>query len=134
VSGPCSPAGRQRPRIGAAGARIGAVPWQPLPSASDRDPVPLVESLERLVGGWGAASTGTTRSLFAEWDDIVGPRLAAQARPRSLRQGTLVVAVSDPAWATQLRFLEADLVARIQATTGTSEVRSIQVRVVPPGS
>ena len=59
------------------------------------------------------------------------PSWPSHVRPRSLRQGTLVVAVSDPAWATQLRFLEAELVARIRTTTASSEVTAIQVRVVP---
>jgi predicted nucleic acid-binding Zn ribbon protein len=106
------------------------MPWQPLPAGAP-DPRPLSETLDRLVQGWGAGSTGTTRSLFAEWDEIVGPQLARHVRPRSLRQGTLVVAVSDPAWATQLKFLESELVARIKATTASSEVTAIQVRVVP---
>jgi predicted nucleic acid-binding Zn ribbon protein len=107
------------------------MPWQPLPDDSTGEPSPLHETLDRVVQGWGAGSMATTRSLFADWDDIVGPHLAQHARPRSLRQGTLVVVVSDPAWATQLRFLEADLVARIASATGSSEVTSIQVRVVP---
>jgi predicted nucleic acid-binding Zn ribbon protein len=106
------------------------MPWQPLPGDAP-DPRPLAETLDRLVQSWGAGSRGTTRSLFADWDDIVGPQLATHVRPRSLRQGTLVVAVSDPAWATQLRFLEAELVARIRATTASTEVTAIQVRVVP---
>jgi predicted nucleic acid-binding Zn ribbon protein len=108
------------------------MPWQPLPGDAGADPRPIADSVEQVVRGWGTGSAATTRSLFADWDEIVGPQLAAHARPRSLRQGTLVVAVSDPAWATQLRFLEADLVARIKATTGSREVAAIQVRVVPP--
>jgi predicted nucleic acid-binding Zn ribbon protein len=85
--------------------------------------------LDRLLRSWDAASVGTTRSLFGEWDQIVGPQVARYARPRTLRRGTLVVAVTDPAWATQLRFLEAELVTRIAAATGTEEVRAIEVRV-----
>jgi predicted nucleic acid-binding Zn ribbon protein len=107
------------------------MPWQPLPTDAAGDPRPLSETLDRLVQGWGAGSTGTTKSLFADWEDIVGPQLAHRVRPRSLRQGTLVLAVSDPAWATQLRFLEAELIARIRTTTASSEVTAIQVRVVP---
>jgi len=93
----------------------------------------MAEALERVLRGWGTGSPATTRSLFADWEDIVGEPLASHVRPRSLRRGTLVVAVTDAAWATQLRFLEAELVARIRAATGSSEVVAIQVRVVPPG-
>ena len=49
-----------------------------------------------------------------------------------LRERTLVVAVADPAWATQLRFLEQELLARIAAATGSDEVTAIEVRVRRP--
>jgi predicted nucleic acid-binding Zn ribbon protein len=109
------------------------MPWQPLPGDDRSDPTPLAEVVDRLVSGWGAASADTTRTVFGDWDDIVGPQLAGRTKPRTLRQGTLTIAVSDPAWATQLRFLEAELVARIAAMTGSDEVERIDVRVVPNG-
>jgi predicted nucleic acid-binding Zn ribbon protein len=77
----------------------------------------------------GAPSSDVTRSIFADWSEIVGAQLAAHARPHALRERTLVVAVSDPAWATQLRFLEVDLLGRIAAATGSDEVTAIEVRV-----
>jgi hypothetical protein len=43
----------------------------------------------------------------------------------------LVVAVSDPAWATQLRFLEATLLERLQDELGADTVTVIEVRVRP---
>jgi hypothetical protein len=41
------------------------------------------------------------------------------------------VAVDDPAWATQLRWLEADLVTRLGEVLGEGEVARIEVRVQP---
>jgi predicted nucleic acid-binding Zn ribbon protein len=41
----------------------------------------------------------------------------------------LVVGVDDPAWATQLRFLESELLERLAAEFGPGEVTSIEVRV-----
>ena len=110
------------------------MPWQPLPSQGEPDPEPVRDSVDRLLRSWGSASVAATGSVFADWDDIVGAQLAGHARPRSLRDGVLVVAVSDPAWATQLRFLEGELVARIGQSTGSDEVRAIQVRVQPGGA
>jgi predicted nucleic acid-binding Zn ribbon protein len=105
------------------------MPWQPLPSSSGGDPRPLGETVDRLVRSMGAPSADVTRSLFADWTEIVGAQLAAHARPHALRERTLVVAVSDPAWATQLRFLESELLDRIAAATGSDEVTAIEVRV-----
>jgi hypothetical protein len=42
-----------------------------------------------------------------------------------------VVAVDEPAWATQLRWLEADLLARLNDVLGPGQVARIEVRVLP---
>ena len=66
----------------------------------------MAESLERLVRGLGAPAAGVTTSIFADWPEVVGAQVAAHCRPLSLRDRVLVVTVTDPGWATQLRFLE----------------------------
>ncbi len=105
------------------------MPWQPLPSSSGSEPQPLGDSVDRLVRSLGAPSAQLTQSVFADWDEIVGESIAPHARPHALRERTLVVAVADPAWATQLRFLEQELLDRIAAATGSDEVTAIEVRV-----
>jgi predicted nucleic acid-binding Zn ribbon protein len=81
-------------------------------------PEQVGESLERLVRhlGWGPKTSAV--SVIADWDRIVGPDIAAHARAVSTDGTTLVVAVDDPAWATQLRWLEADLRQRLADETG----------------
>ena len=44
------------------------------------------------------------------------------------------MAVDDPAWAPELRFLEPRILERLQAVLGTSEVDRIEVRVRPTKS
>jgi predicted nucleic acid-binding Zn ribbon protein len=87
------------------------------------------ESLDRVTGALGVPSSSTLQVVFSRWDDLVGEVLAAHARPASLRDGTLLVTVDDPSWATQLRWLQADLVARLAAAVGQGEVTDIEVRV-----
>jgi predicted nucleic acid-binding Zn ribbon protein len=62
---------------------------------------------------------------------MVGESVAQHSRPRSLRDGVLVVAVDEPAWATQLRWLEADLLTRLREVLGPDQVARIEVRVQP---
>ena len=64
-------------------------------------------------------------SLFSRWETIVGEEIAQHAEPRSLRDGVLVLVVDQPAWAAQLRYLAADLLARLQVDVGPSEVAEI---------
>ena len=107
------------------------MPWEPLPKTRDADPAPVGDSLDRLVRHLGGPSADVTTSLVRGWSDLVGPNVGANSRPVRLRDGVLTVAVADPAWATQLRFLEATLVERLQGQLGAAAVDSIVVRVRP---
>ena len=104
------------------------MPWAPLPG--DRPgPRPVGESLNRVAASLGVPDAATLPAVFGGWDDLVGVRVAAHARPRHLRDGVLVVVVDEPAWATQLRYLEADLLARLEERLGAGAVTRIEVRV-----
>jgi predicted nucleic acid-binding Zn ribbon protein len=92
------------------------------------DPRPLTDGLDRVLRALRGGDTRSTSTVFGRWEDIVGSDIAAHARPLKLSDGVLVVEVDEPAWATQLRFLEADLVARL-ADTGGLSVSRVEVRV-----
>ncbi|HEX7165685.1 MAG TPA: DUF721 domain-containing protein [Acidimicrobiales bacterium] len=95
----------------------------------DEEPRRVGEGLDavaRRLGAPGAASMG---AVFTRWEEAVGPLIAAHARPISLADGVLVVAVDDPAWATQLKFLTNDLVAKVAAVAGSGVVGRVEVRV-----
>ncbi len=66
-----------------------------------------------------------------QWPAIVGPAVAARARPRHLRDGVLTVDVDDGGWATQLRYSEADVIARY-AAAGV-EIERVRVTVGKTG-
>ncbi|MEX1217778.1 MAG: DUF721 domain-containing protein [Acidimicrobiales bacterium] len=107
------------------------MPWEPLPDASTGDPVSMAASLDRIVRHLGGPSADVTTRVFSRWPELVGEAVAGQSRPVSMRDTTLVVAVSDPAWATQLRFLEQDLISRLQRELGSNAITAIEVRVRP---
>jgi predicted nucleic acid-binding Zn ribbon protein len=81
----------------------------------------------------GVPKAGTLAVVFSKWLDMVGPEIASHAEPRSLRDGVLTVAVDQPAWAVQLRYLGSDLLAKIAAFAGSSEVVRVEFRVVAGG-
>lgn len=84
---------------------------------------------DRSHGGVSGGSGGATVSVFRSWDAAVGASVAEHARPVSLDDGRLLVEVDQPGWATQLRFLSATLLGRLDAVVGPGVVRSIEVRV-----
>ena len=104
--------------------------WKPLPGG-ERPPRRVGESLDRVAASLGVSRATTLTGVFASWEELVGPSVAGHARPRSLKAGTLVVAVDDPSWATQLRWLEAELLTRLEDVLGPGQVARIEVRVVP---
>lgn len=73
-------------------------------------------------------SAGTMGGVFGRWTEIVGDVVAAHVQPVKLDGSRLVVEVDEPAWATQLKFLEADLRARLLSTIGAT-VDHFDIRV-----
>jgi len=99
----------------------------------DRGPVRLGDSRAAVVRDLrdDPASPATIASMgggFGRWEDAVGAAVAAHVQPVRLDGARLIVEVDDPAWATQLRFLEATLKERLAAIAG-ARVETIDVRV-----
>ncbi|MDH4145175.1 MAG: DUF721 domain-containing protein [Acidimicrobiia bacterium] len=93
-------------------------------------PTRLGDALDSVVThlAGGRARSG---SLVARWAELVGPDVAEHASLVALRDGELVVSVRDPLWATQLRWLEADVLRRVEAGGGPRLDR-LTVRVRTP--
>lgn len=104
------------------------------------DPVSLGDSLRNVVRslrpeaasgrtpgrrGVDAAAMG---GVFGRWDEAVGEAVAAHVQPVKLDGTTLVVEVDDPAWATQVKFLELTVRTRLQEVAGVT-VDRLEVRV-----
>lgn len=53
------------------------------------------------------------RRLAAVWPDVVGPEVARNARPRTLRAGRLVVATSSSVWAQTLQHMAGEILPRL---------------------
>ncbi len=104
--------------------------WQPSgPPPAERDPQRIGELLDRTTKRLGGPTSSTTSTVFSRWEQIVGTDIAGHSRPVSLHGGVLVLAVDHPAWATQLRYMTADLLTRISDATAGAEVTDIHIRV-----
>ncbi len=106
--------------------------WRPLPGeAGDNGPRPVKDSLEVVARSIGAPSSTALGALFARWPELVGATLAAHCRPLSFARGVLVVGVDNGTWAAQLRWLEADVLRRLEERLGAGVVTALEVRVRP---
>jgi predicted nucleic acid-binding Zn ribbon protein len=93
--------------------------------------VPLADTLGgvmRALRGPEAASAAIVGGVFGRWADAVGDAVAQHVQPVKLQGTTLIVEVDDPAWATQLRFLEGTVRQRLREVAG-AVVDQLEIRV-----
>jgi predicted nucleic acid-binding Zn ribbon protein len=98
------------------------------PGPDERDPATLGVALDALVSEQNWARTLVAAGLLPRWAAIVGPEVAAHCRPERLTAKELVCVAESTAWATQLRLMSAQLLARIAAEVGPDVVTRLTVR------
>lgn len=96
-----------------------------------RAPTPLQQLLGDVARrrGWGKRLEGAR--IHELWREIAGEQLATHTEPVRLHGGVLVLRAESAAWATQVRYLSADLVARANQVLGEGQVASVQVVTGP---
>jgi len=110
----------------------GVVPWEPLPGSAP-DAIGVEAGLARVLRSLGSPAPATLGTLFEDWEAMVGERMAAHVRPVRLRDTTLVVAVDEPGWASQVRWMAPQLLERLSAGLGAGVVTDVEVKVEAPG-
>ena len=95
----------------------------------DRGPRPMKAGVERVLRHLHAPETDVVQSVFSDWTGLVGELIGAHSRPVDVADGTLVIEVDDPAWASELGWLADDLLASIQERLDTNEINEIRVRI-----
>ena len=93
----------------------------------DRDPQDMDTTLGRFVTDQGWETELRVHGVFARWEAIVGRDMAEHARPESFADGRLVVRTDSTAWATQVTWLAADVVRRLNDVLGEGTVQVIDV-------
>lgn len=88
----------------------------------------LAEELDALLRKLGSESTTVVAGVFSNWHELVGDTVAQHASPIKLESGRLLVEVDEPAWATQMHFLESEIIRKLSASTGNT-INGIDVRV-----
>jgi predicted nucleic acid-binding Zn ribbon protein len=97
------------------------------PGPDARDPQPLGSATSELARSRGWSGRVAEGSVFGRWPAVVGEQIAAHATPTSLNDGVLTVSAESTAWATQLRMVQAQLIAKIAAAVGDGVVKSLKI-------
>ena len=88
----------------------------------------LLDETGKRVGVGAAVETGR---LWARWQEIVGPDVAAHARPSSLRDGVLRVRADSPTWATEVGYLGEEIRRRANDVVGRAIVTEVRIWTGP---
>ena len=116
------------------GSRDG-VPRRPSRYDSGRStdgPMRMAEALGVLSDRLGMGRADVVGTVFARWEELVGPAVAAHVRPVRIDGDTLVVSADHPAWAVQIRHLSGSVLDRLREVTGAAAVpEHLEVRVRP---
>jgi predicted nucleic acid-binding Zn ribbon protein len=110
-----------RPR-GVAGRRSWAGP-----GPDRRDPQPIGAATRDLARSRGWSARVAEGAVLGQWPSVVGHHIADHAVPTGLREGVLSVSAESTAWATQLRIVQAQLIAKIAAAVGHGVVTSLKI-------
>ncbi len=92
------------------------------------EPVHLRSVLEQLFKDFGTPDITVVTSIIDQWEEIVGSDLAAKISAVAISGSELIVRVEDPAWASQISWLENQLLDKITRLIGEEKITSIRVR------
>ena len=83
---------------------------------------PLVE---RFLEGSGVAEQVRRQSVLEEWSALVGERIAAVTRARSVSVGALFVEVRSSPWLMELEMMKGDILTRLNAGREDARIERI---------
>ncbi len=101
-------------------------------------PERLGEILGKILKKRNIPHTSTDRRLLGIWRRAVGPQIASQTHPDSLKRGTLFVRVSAPVWMHQLQFMKEEIMGKLNELFAPEEVHTLrfcigEIPAAPPG-
>lgn len=98
------------------------------PGPDGRDPQLFGNVTNELARSRGWSNRVAQGAVFGRWRSVVGDQIAAHASPTSLHEGVLTVSAESTAWATQLRLVQSQLLAKIAAAVGDGVVTSLKIQ------
>lgn len=99
----------------------------PKRAASGTEPTLLGDALEDVIAERGWGTEVNVHLLLGRWPELVGPAVAEHSKPESFDAGVVVVRTSSTAWASQLRLLTPQLVAKMNAAVGEGTITAVRV-------
>ncbi len=94
-----------------------------------RKPVPIAEALSSTFARLGVEGRLREHEVFRVWPGVVGEGIARHAEPQSLKQGRLLVHVTDPVWLHHLSMMRHRILQAMRERLGEAAVREVVLRI-----
>jgi len=92
----------------------------------------VMDVAQRILKDWKLDGRAAEIRLAQAWPEIVGPQVAAHARPGRLERGVLVVYVINSVWLAELtRLFQKPMLDNIRRHIGNSDVRALRLQIDP---
>ena len=101
------------------------------PPAPDQS-TDIGEVIPELMRKMGLQNRLWEKELIDEWVSLVGPQVAAHARPGRIDRKILYVFVSHPGWLSELsRYGQKEILKKLQDRFGSDKVKGIRLQLDP---
>lgn len=87
----------------------------------------LGDALDAVVQDRGWGTEINVHLLLGRWSELVGSAVAEHSTPETFREGVLSVRTSSTAWASQLRLMAPQLLAKMNASLGEGTIRLVKI-------
>jgi predicted nucleic acid-binding Zn ribbon protein len=96
---------------------MGRYPRQQPSATQPTGPMALAEALDAWIQGSGLRKRLDLATAVAEWPGLVGPQISAVTQAFAVTpDGTLLVRVATPAWATELGLMTPRILTRLNGS------------------
>lgn len=95
------------------------------------DFIPIGSVLDDLLRQHRPVTTQAMLDLWDIWEKAVGPDIAANARPVAINGDVLLVHVSNSTWLHHLRFMERELIDRLNQAVNENRVHMLKFKIGP---
>ena len=90
---------------------------------------PLKDIIQNLFSDGTLPFNADDASIWKVWEEAVGPTVAKNAWPSWIKNGRLIVKVSDPIWLQELKFVEEDIREKLNRRLGRTAVEKIEFKI-----
>ena len=97
------------------------------PFEAGREPVTAGGALDAMFESFRWQGKVAEAELFTRWAEVVGKVNAENSAPESLNDGLLTVRCKSTAWATQLRLMQNDLLAKLHEAHPTLKIETLKL-------